>query len=151
MDKSKRQKHIIEIIKNKPIETQQELSIELEKLGINSTQATISRDIKDLRILKVQTGKGSFRYTTMDKVNYSLDSRIKKIFKLGVLTIDLSEAGIVVKTIDKLAGLCSDYIESLNLAGVVGMVYSNNTVLITLENRDCADKLCQKLRSEVND
>src|SRR5699024_5993293 len=102
-------------------------------LGVDSTQATISRDIKELNIIKVQNNDGSSSYTVLNDDKYSIGSKIHEIFKLSVQSINKSESGIIIKTIGRTAGICARYIEHLNIRRIVGILFSDDTVLLELE------------------
>ncbi len=148
MKKELRQQYILELISNKKIQTQNELSDELNALGVDSTQATISRDIKELNIIKVQNNDGSSSYTVLNDDKYSIGSKIHEIFKLSVQSISKSESGIVIKTIGRTAGICARYIEHLNIRQIVGILFSDDTVLLELEEGTKKDLIIDQLRNE---
>lgn len=148
MKKELRQQYILELISNKKIQTQNELSDELNALGVDSTQATISRDIKELNIIKVQNNDGSSSYTVLNDDKYSIGSKIYEIFRLSVQSISKSESGIVIKTIGRTAGICARYIEHLNIRQIVGILFSDDTVLLELEEGTKKDLIIDQLRNE---
>ncbi|MDO5690828.1 MAG: arginine repressor, partial [Tissierellia bacterium] len=91
MKKYTRQRLILDLIEDNVIQTQEELSEYLKVNGVRATQATISRDIKELRISKVQTSDGEYRYAIIDTVHDSLNERLEKIFRSAVLSIKRNE------------------------------------------------------------
>lgn len=98
--KTWRGKQIVEIIKEKDIGTQDELVQELQKAGFSVTQATISRDIKELGLIKVPGGAGVSRYALPgDTVNHKNDDRIKRLFRSSVVSLDSSENLVIIKTL----------------------------------------------------
>ena len=97
--KSKRQAKIIEIISNQSVETQEQLLAALQAEGFRGTQATISRDIKELRIVKELTSLGTYRYTTSSsEVGGSFSGRLNTIFKECVISYDYAQNIVVIKT-----------------------------------------------------
>ena len=99
MKKYTRQRLILDIIQNNDVKTQSQLSEMLKDHGVDATQATISRDIKELRISKVQTDDYEYKYTVIDTVYDSLNERMEKIFKESVLSVERSYQLVVIKTI----------------------------------------------------
>ena len=99
MKKYTRQRIILDLIENVEIETQEELADHLLKRGIDITQATISRDIKELRLVKVLTSSGKYKYATMDSQHEGANERLAKIFKSSVLNVSKAGNIIVIKTL----------------------------------------------------
>ena len=106
MKKYTRQRLILDIIQNNEVKTQSQLSNLLKNQGVDATQATISRDIKELRISKVQTDDYEYKYTVIDTVYDSLNERMEKIFKESVLSVERSYQLVVIKTISYTATVC---------------------------------------------
>lgn len=149
MKKEVRQNSIIDILKRKTIQTQKDLADELNYLGIESTQATISRDIKELNIVKVQDHNGSSFYTIIDDISYGNYNINHEIFKLAVLEILASNRIVIINTISKAAGICADYIKSLNLNGVLAIVYSDDTIRLDLDQEENCDSIIKRIRKEL--
>ena len=99
MKKYDRQRLILSLIEHHDIETQEQLASLLKEHGVEATQATISRDIKELRITKVQTPDGLYKYTVLDTMHDSLNERLNEIFKSAVLSLKINRDMIIVKTI----------------------------------------------------
>ena len=97
----KRQRHreILEIISQESVETQEDLARRLRERGFEVTQATVSRDIKELRLLKVLTDEGSYRYAVAEKAEQGLTERLRRIFTETALHVDVAENLIVIKTL----------------------------------------------------
>ena len=140
MKKYTRQRIILDLIENNEIKTQEELSDCLEKKGIRSTQATVSRDIKELKILKVQTKNGEYKYKVVDSLYDSLDERLNKICKLAIL---------LIKTIPHTASICGSYLESAKLKMVSGIVTGNDTIFIAIDDKAFLDSVVEDIRKLV--
>lgn len=149
--KSQRQAKIMEIISTRNVETQEQLLDLLQKEGFRGTQATISRDIKDLRIVKEQTSLGTYRYTTSsNEVSGSFTSRLNTIFKECVIGFDYAQNIIVVRTLPGLASAAGSAIDSMNLSTVVGSLAGDDTVMIVMRDTNAAAAFCGEIKSIIN-
>lgn len=151
MKKERRQNYILDIIKNKKINTQKELYYELTDIGIHTTQATISRDIKELNIVKFQNKDGESQYKVMESVELTEDSKLKKIFNIALLSISEFKSNILIRTLDKAAGICSDYIRELKIDGIEACLFSDDTVLVLIKNGYDTYEIIDKLEEAIND
>lgn len=147
MKKYVRQRTILNIIKEKEIETQEELAQCLLEEDIDITQATISRDIKELRLVKVLTSNGNYKYANMDSKAKGIDQRLKDIFKTTVLKVDKADNLLVIKTISGAANLCAKAIDSLSLEGVVGTIAGQDTIFVALKS----DKFFKSVKLEIQE
>ena len=146
--KSKRQAKILEIISNKNIETQEQLLMELQKDGFRGTQATISRDIKELRIVKELTSLGTYRYaTSTNEVSGSFSSRLNTIFRECVVSFDYAQNIIVVRTLPGLASAAGSAIDAMNLSTVVGSLAGDDTVIVIMRDTNAAATFCGEIKS----
>lgn len=145
--KSQRQTKILEIIASKDIETQEQLLMELRQAGFNSTQATISRDIKELRILKDLTAMGTYRYSIGTKETSSaFSSRLNTIFKESVISYDYAQNIVVVKTLPTLAPAAGRAIDAMNMSVVVGTLAGDDTLLIIMRDVQSAIGFCIEIK-----
>ena len=103
--KSSRQVAILEIINNQAVETQEELAEELGKRGFRVTQATVSRDIKEMKLIKVQSSGGSYRYALADNADSSINERLIRMFSDTVLSMNSAYNQIILKTISASANI----------------------------------------------
>ena len=149
--KSQRQAKILEIISNKNIETQEQLLAELQAEGFRGTQATISRDIKELRVVKELTSLGNYRYTvsTSDLGN-SFSARLNTIFRECVISFDYAQNIIVVRTLPGLASAAGSAIDAMNLHSIVGTLAGDDTVMIVMRDTNAAATLCGEIKSLLN-
>lgn len=149
MKKYTRQRLILDIIHNNEVKTQSQLSQILKDHGVDATQATISRDIKELRISKVQTDDYDYKYTVVDTVYDSLNERLEKIFKESVLSVERNYQLIVVKTIAYTATVCGQYITNSKLENIGGIVTGLDTMFITPRDMEGIDDLVEEIRDMV--
>ncbi len=149
MKKYTRQRLILDLIEENIIQTQEELSEYLKENGVRATQATISRDIKELRISKVQTSDGDYRYAIIDTVHDSLNERLEKIFRSAVLSIKRNEDLIVVKTISNTATVCGLAITNAKLKGITGIITGNDTIFIAVDDKTQIDNIIDSIKSIV--
>ena len=146
--KTQRQAKIMEIISTRDIETQEQLLEALQEAGFYSTQATISRDIKELRVVKELTSFGTYRYTTSAKDGtHTFSARLNTIFRECITGYDYAQNLIVVKTMPGLAGAAASAIDSMNLSVVVGTLAGDDTVMIVMRNTNAAAAFCGEIRN----
>lgn len=149
--KSQRQAKILEIISNKNIETQEQLLSELQSEGFRGTQATISRDIKELRIVKELTSLGTYRYTiSASDLGSSFSARLNTIFRECVISFDYAQNIIVVRTLPGLASAAGSAIDAMNLNTIVGTLAGDDTVMIVMRDTNAAATLCGEIKSLLN-
>ena len=131
--KSKRQQEILRIIEAKDVETQDQLLSELKERGVHSTQATISRDIKELRLVKELTGSGGYRYTISErKAASAFDTRLRNIFKEGVVSVDVAQNIVVVRTMPGLASAACSALDAMDIDGMVGSLAGDDTGILIM-------------------
>lgn len=146
MMKNARQTAILSLIEQYDIETQEELAGKLREMGIVVTQATVSRDIKELRLLKVLSGKGGYKYATADKAEHGLTDRFVRMFKESVLNIAYASNIIVIKTLSGSANVAAEAIDSMRLPEILGTMAGDNTVLAIVQNEQEAEKAVNGFR-----
>lgn len=149
--KSQRQAKILEIISNTNVETQEQLLQELNDAGFRSTQATISRDIKELRIVKELTSLGTYRYTTSAKeVPTTFSNRLNTIFRECVTRYDYAQNIVVIHTLPGLAGAAASAIDAMNLSVVVGTLAGDDTVMVVMRDNNAAAQFCGEISNLTN-
>ena len=145
--KTKRQAKILEIISTTNVETQEQLLKLLQDAGFTSTQATISRDIKELHIIKELTNLGTYRYTTAAReVPTTFSSRLNTIFRESVNSIDYAQNIIVMHTLPGLAGAAASAVDSMNLSVILGTLAGDDTVFIVMRDNNAAATFCGELK-----
>lgn len=149
--KSQRQAKIMEIISNRNVETQEQLLAELQAEGFRGTQATISRDIKELRIVKELTNMGTYRYTTApNEVGGSFSARLNTIFKECVVNIDYAQNLMVIRTLPGLASAAASAIDAMNMNSVVGSLAGDDTVMVVMRDNNAAAAFYGEIKSLIN-
>lgn len=144
--KISRHAKILEIIERHPIETQEELAEELKKSGYHITQATVSRDIKELKLVKVLDVNGTYKYASMREQDSMLNERLVKVFAESVLSIDYSGNIVVVKTFSGAANAAAEAIDVLDYKEMVGTVAGDDTIFILVRNQEDVETLIDKLK-----
>lgn len=148
--KTKRQAKIVEIISNTNVETQEQLLKALEEEGFTSTQATISRDIKELRIVKELTSLGTYRYSVSEKnAPPALTDRLNTIFRECVTSIDYAENIIVIHTLPGLAMAAGSALDAMKINVVLGTLAGDDTVMIVMRDSNAAAAFCGEIKSVI--
>ena len=149
--KSQRQAKIMEIISTRNVETQEQLLESLREAGYHSTQATISRDIKELRIVKELTSMGTYRYTTAQgDVTSSFSSRLNTIFRECVTGLDYAQNIVVIHTLPGLASAAGSAIEAMDLSVILGCLAGDDTVMVVMRDNNAAAAFCGEIKNLVN-
>ena len=146
MMKNARQTAILSIIEQYDVETQEELAGRLREMGIVVTQATVSRDIKELRLLKVLSGTGGYKYATADKAEHGLSERFVRMFKDSVLSINFAGNIVVIKTLAGSANVAAEAIDSMHLPEILGTMAGDNTILAIVQNEAEAASTVNRFR-----
>ena len=144
--KNARQMAILSIIEKDNIETQEELAAKLRDMGIVVTQATVSRDIKELRLLKVLTPDGSYKYATVDKAEHGVSERLVRMFIDSVLSISYAENLIVVRTLPGSANAAGEAIDSMRWPEVLGTISGDNTIFVAVLSAGEAPAVVEKFQ-----
>ena len=144
--KNARQTAILSIIEQNDIETQEELAGKRKEMGIAVTQATVSRDIKELRLLKVLSGSGGYKYATADKAEHGLSERFVRMFKDSVLSINYACNIVVLKTLAGSANVAAEAIDSMHLPEILGTMAGDNTILVVVQNEEEAAQTVNRFR-----
>ena len=144
--KVSRQLKIIEIIENNLIETQEDLAQALKNLGFTVTQATISRDIKELKLIKVMSHDGIQHYAPLKDIGSIYNERVNAVFKESVLTIDYVENTIVLRTLPAMAQAAALAIDSLEWSEIVGTIAGDDTIFVLIRNRDMMSEIVGKFK-----
>ena len=145
--KSKRHEKILELIRDHDIETQEQLLQQLQESGFNTTQATISRDMKELQLIKELTPSGSYRYTVSVHQNRrDFNDRLRNVFREGVTSVDLAQNIIVLKTMPGLANAAAAALDGMEIEEMVGSLAGDDTALLIMRTVQAAEQFCSDLR-----
>ncbi|NLF28841.1 MAG: arginine repressor [Clostridiales bacterium] len=147
--KSVRHDMILEIIEKKDIETQEELASELKARGVRVTQATVSRDIKELRLLKVLSENGGYKYATVERAERGMSERFIRILAESMMSIDSATNMIVIKTITGSAQAAAEAIDSLKWQEILGTIAGDNTILVIVRSEDIVDSVVGRIQALI--
>ena len=145
-----RQNKIIELINNYEIDTQEKLAALLKENGYEVTQATISRDIKDLQLVKTLTASGKYKYALNQSKNMPVSDRFVKIFRETITSFVASENLIVVKTLSGCANAAGEAIDSSGLPHIVGSIAGDNTLLLIADSADSIPEILQAFQDMLH-
>ncbi|NLY50358.1 MAG: arginine repressor [Firmicutes bacterium] len=135
--KVRRQMKILELISSQDIETQEELAQLLRQSGFEATQATVSRDIKELRLIKVPSGDDRYRYALPPELpRGTMEPRMRRILRESVISVDSSQNLIVIKALPGSAQAVGSAIDGLDWDDIIGTVAGDDTVLIVVKEVD---------------
>ena len=149
--KTQIQAKILEIVTTRDVETQEQLLQELQDAGFYSTQATISRDIKELRIVKELTSFGTYRYTTSSKeVSGTFSTRLNTIFRECVTGFDYAQNIVVIHTLPGLASAAGSAVDAMNMSFVLGTLAGDDTVMIVMRDTNAAAAFCSEIKNLLN-
>ena len=148
--KSKRQEKILEIIRQQDVETQEQLLAALSEAGFAATQATISRDIRQLRIVKQLGPNGVYRYQTADApAAHQFSDRLNVIFKQSITSVDYAQNILVIKTMVGMANAAMAALDAMHIPEIVGTLAGDDTAFAVLRDTPSAANLCAEIRSQV--
>ena len=145
--KNDRQNHLLQIITEESIETQEQLLERLLARGIKSTQATISRDIKELHLIKEPAGQGKYRYAVSShrtKLNFA--DRLRTIFRESLLSADYAQNIVVIKTMPGLASAACSALDNMELSYMVGSLAGDDTAFLLMRDEASAVSFCEELK-----
>ena len=145
--KSARHSLILEIIEEKDIETQEELAEELKRRGVKVTQATVSRDIKELRLLKVLADHGGYKYATVERAEKGMSDRFIRILSESIINIDSVGNLIVIKTLTASANAACEAIDSMKWNEVLGSIAGDNTILVIARSEEAVEAMMARFNA----
>lgn len=143
--KKKRHELILNFIKENNVSTQEEIITMLSKNGFNVTQATISRDIKELKLIKEHYGKNETRYAVSEKSDN--DDNFKHIFTRSALKVDTAMNIVVIKCYSGTANAACIALDNMNLSGIVGTVAGDDTIFAACKENETAEKVSGFIQS----
>lgn len=144
--KKERQREILNIISAQEIETQDQLLECLRRQGFPTTQTTVSRDIKELRLVKELTDRGTHKYAENKQKPANDETwRLRTIFREGVISFDLAQNILVLRTMPGLASAAGAAIDSMEIPSIVGCLAGNDTVLLVMRTNELAEDFCAEI------
>lgn len=149
--KTKRQAKMLELIKKYDIETQEELSDYLEKEGYQVTQATVSRDIRELKLTKVAKSNGRQKYAALVESGEDLSEKYVRVFRDGFVSMDMAQNILVIKTVAGMAMAVAAALDAMHLHEVVGSIAGDDTIMCAIRSGDDTVAVMSRLRKIVEE
>lgn len=141
-----RQAMILEIIAQENIETQEQLLTRLQARGLRCTQATISRDIKQLHLIKEPVGHGQYRYTVSSQRNrLNVADKLRTIFRESIISVDFAQNIVVIKTMAGLANAAAAALDGMDVPDMVGTLAGDDTALLVMKDLEAARGFCEDI------
>ena len=147
--KINRHAKIVELVNKYHIETQEELADRLNQEGYKVTQATVSRDIRDLKLTKVQTEAGRQKYAVLQKSESKLTEKYGRILRDGFISMDVAQNILVIKTVSGMAMAVAAAIDDMNWHEVVGCIAGHDTIMCAIRTVEDAEVVMEKFRRIV--
>ncbi len=149
--KNERQLQILKIIAERPIETQNQLIEALREAGMKSTQATVSRDMRELRLVKKLNDDGSYRYVCPEEPSDVPDhsARLRTIFRESVASCCSAQNLVIVKTLSGLANAACAAIDSMEVPGMAGSLAGDDTIFLAMTDNAAAERICEEIRELI--
>ena len=147
--KTNRQSKIIEIIQKNEVETQDELSALLEKDGFRVTQATVSRDIRELKLTKIPTAGGRQKYAVITEAPENLSKKYERVLREGFLSMDMAQNILIIKTVSGMASAVCAAIDAMKMREIVGSIAGDDTIMCAIRTVDDTYAVMKKIRRIV--
>ena len=144
--KNDRQSRILEIIERESIDTQEQLQQRLQEMGITCTQATISRDIKQLHLIKEPIGQGKYRYAvSVQRNRLNVADKLRTIFRESIISVDYAQNIVVIKTMAGLANAAAAALDSMSIPYMVGSLAVDDTAMLVMRDTESARSFCDEI------
>ena len=144
--KASRQSKIIEIIQKYEVETQEELSEYLVREGFSVTQATVSRDIRELKLTKVLMNNGKQKYVVLNEADNNMSEKFCRVLREGFISMDMAQNILVVKTVSGMASAVCAAIDAMKFTEIVGSIAGDDTIMCATKNNRHAKDVMDKIR-----
>ena len=145
--KTKRQRKIIELITNYDIETQEELAAKLVENGFNVTQATISRDIRELNLTKIATKGGKQKYAVQSSSDIVSNSKYMRVLNDGIITMDTAGNILVVKTVSGMAMAVAAALDAMQIKEILGCIAGDDTIMCVVKHAEETDRVKEHIEN----
>ena len=145
--KVKRHAKILEIIRKYDVDTQEELCSRLNAEGYQVTQATVSRDIRELKLTKVSLSGGRQKYTSLSDMENELGEKYIRVFKDGVVSMDMAQNILVIKTVAGMAMAVAAALDAMDCHEIVGSIAGDDTIMCAVRTVEDTESLMRRLRS----
>jgi transcriptional regulator of arginine metabolism len=149
--KTKRQSKILELIQKHEIETQEELLAYLEKEGYAATQATVSRDIRELKLTKVAMNNGKQKYIVLNEAREQMTEKFVRVLREGYLSMDMAQNILVIKTVSGMASAVCASIDAMQIPGIVGSIAGDDTIMCAVRTTEETTEIMAHLQKIIED
>lgn len=149
--KETRQNKIREIIEKNDVETQEELLSHLKKEGFEITQATISRDMRDMKLTKVLGDNGRQKYAMLKNFDTDVEQKYKKVLSAGIVSVDNADNLIVIRTVSGMAMAVAAALDSMDIQGLMGCIAGDDTIFAAARNKDFCRQIIAGIRKLASD
>lgn len=146
-----RQSKIIELVTSHEIETQEELAEYLTQAGFQVTQATISRDIRELKLTKVLAENGRQKYMVLKTQETGMPEKYKRVFRDGFSSMDIAENIIVIKTVSGMAMAVAAAVDALQIEGILGCIAGDDTLMCVVSTKEMGNAAMEKLQHIIHE
>ncbi len=150
MKKSRHQK-IKELVEQYQIETQEELADKLKEAGYAVTQATVSRDIRELKLTKVSMGSGRQKYTILTHSEHYLGDKYIRVLRDGFISMDMAQNILVVKTVSGMAMAVAAALDAMKLKEIVGSIAGDDTIMMAVRTVEDTEIVMEKIRNVLEE
>lgn len=147
--KRKRQEKILELIEQYDVETQEELATLLEEAGFNVTQATVSRDIREMNLSKVPNGRGKQKYVALSANDAHLGDKFQRVLREGFVSMDVPQSMLVLKTVSGMAMAVAAAIDAMKLSEIVGSIAGDDTIMIAVRTAEDTKLVMEKIHNAM--
>ena len=149
--KTSRHAKILELIQKNDIETQEELSAQLEREGYHVTQATVSRDIRELKLTKVSLNSGKQKYVALNETSEDLTAKYTRVFREGFVSMDMAQNILIVKTVSGMAMAVAAALDHMDCNEIVGSIAGDDTIMCAVRTVDDTVSLMGRLRKLLDE
>ena len=149
--KKVRHRQIVDIINNYDIETQEELAGYLKDAGFDVTQATVSRDMRELKLSKVPAGNGKQKYAVLKQANDHLEDKYIRVLQDGFVSMDMAQNILVVKTVAGMAMAVAAALDAMKLKEIVGSIAGDDTIMVAVRTVEDTQSVMEKIRSVLEE
>ena len=147
--KNARQEKILEIIETIDIETQNQLIEALRRHGFNSTQATVSRDIREMKLTKIATAGGKQKYAVLNETSDDMSEKFVRVLRDGYVSMDMAQNILVIKTVSGMAGAVCASIDAMHIHEIVGSIAGDDTIMCAIRTTEDTVAIMKRLRKIV--
>lgn len=149
--KKNRHSKILELIESYDVETQDELADRLKKAGFQVTQATVSRDIRELKLSKIPTGEGRQKYVVLKQDDSYLGEKYIRVLKDGFVSMDMAQNILVIKTVSGMAMAVAAAVDAMKLREIVGSIAGDDTIMMAVRTVEDTMLVMDKIRRMVGE